>query len=656
MANESPKVVFKLNQEFLPDIQPQPTIPYFVGFFEKGPTTATLVNSEALELLFGKIDVLKYGKSSLYPHLLLKKTKGVAYVRRALHVEDTDIKKKALLGSVRIISGDKPVKSGVTGLTPEQASADSIFKNNSEMFLVTPTSQGSHSQKLAIGITASNQGLRLFELTVYRDGTQIENYLVSRDADATDSFNDSLFIEDVINGNSLNIWVKDNPKSLDAGDKPLLPGYTNYMIVTSLPVPVLTDLNTTLRESAFLGDNQIRIVSPTKLSSWAVGDTISVVNPSGQPTNLSIVSIKVDANLTKEAVITIEGTIPKALFKDSVAKKIKSFTNKPSITLNFSDPKLDVGDIYVDSQGNKYKVNDSGINNLIGGQDGTIGQESDFIEAFQGLEDINTFPEELLISDGGFSTPAVFATVSELAKTRQRCAFYGSVPYTKTTLPIKYIESAEAYAESTLVADKYSRLFSGYSKFVVGRGKYWVNDHLSNIANQYLYTLILEGVLPMANNRGAISGIIEKDIELPIEYQDRLERAQINYSRKVGAGFTNMSNTTRFPVNSYFQLSHIIHYVNAVQSIVEKVFSPYLQEVVSDGDVEDVKAAIGNLLTRNLSAMTNTYEFVSKFLSNGNGTTTWLFKLYVQPRDITTKILFDLTVTNRELSIEVTPL
>ena len=204
-----------------------------------------------------------------------------------------------------------------------------------------------------------------------------------------------------------------------------------------------------------------------------------------------------------------------------------------------------------------------------------------------------------------------------------------------------------------LTTDKYSSLFAGYSKVSYGANTFWVNDHIFTIINQYENTLIREGVLPAANNRGKITGILEKDISLDIAYQDRLEAKQINYARKVGAGYVNMSNTTRFNIDSFFQYRHIIHYVNAIHSIVETVFQPYLQTVVTDNDVDNVDTSIGNLLTRTLDKMTESYETNSKFLSNGNGTTTWKYRLYVKPRDITTKIVFDLTVTHKSLEIKV---
>ena len=516
---------------------------------------------------------------------------------------------------------------------------------------------GAYANKLAIDIADNTQEARFFNVSVFFDGTQVEGpFVCSRNKEDKDAYGNSLFVEDVINGRSTYVWAVDNPDAVSPVDNsPYRPLNTDYMILKPDPVAQYEVMRCTLAEKVLSGDSVIKILGETSLDviEWSVGNTLSILKTDGSYASYRIYSVSIDELIPSLANITIVGTVQENHLSGAVVNRLTGFVQGANILISGNDTTVDIGSPFTFGT-STYTVVDAGANWFKKGADGLLNQQPDFIAALDNFTNLNKFPEELLLSDGGLASIVTFSGMSQIAKTRERCHFYGSVPKLSPTLTQgQYVEQAGVYADSTLSTDKYSSIFAGYSKVSYGANSFWVNDHLFTIINQYMNTLTGEGVLPAANNRGSIYGIIDKDIILDIPFQDRLESKQINYSRKVGSGHRNMSNTTRYPVDSFFQSRHIIHYVNAVHSIVEDVFQPYLQTVVTESDVDNVDTSIGNLLTRNLEKMTESYETVSTFLPNGNGTTTWRYKLYVKPRDITTKILFDLTVTHKTLEIKV---
>ena len=77
MPKESPKILFSVSQDYVPQAVPEATVPFFVIFNGKGPVEEILVDLEGFEVLFGKPDVFNYGISALYPYLFLQRTGGV---------------------------------------------------------------------------------------------------------------------------------------------------------------------------------------------------------------------------------------------------------------------------------------------------------------------------------------------------------------------------------------------------------------------------------------------------------------------------------------------------------------------------------------------------------------------------------------------------
>lgn len=852
MANESPKVLFSVSQDFVPQTTPEATIPFFVIFSGKGPLTEQLVDLEGFEVLYGKPDTLKYGVSALYAYLTLQRTGGVAYVRRAIHSTDTFATNVAKYSgaTVRWIldgTSDRVIEPLTSGLsvaelaafnfpssaddrqiylastshlveavtssttfkvttvdellsdavelsflvdgtlpndtTPLHTVTDSVFvaqtdnyikttapvvslttgmlvrrvevvgadkvlreiispstlaptellKNSNgvvdlliddndaitdgmeiaivldsvtlgipyvgstyivhskynvdashtlftvtpavtatathdiyvrvntsikekDAFLVTSLSPGEHND-LSISIDSHPQSDDLFYLTVMKAGFIMEGpYTCSRRKDMVDAYGKSQYISDVINGYSRLVWITDNPDAVNpATNIPYPPLTTNYMVLTPDQVPNYVEMDTTARESVLSGDSVISVVALTSgdLLGFSIGQQIALTNLLGTVSLYTISAISINVGVPTQAEITISGTFTSSYPVGTNVRTLNGYITGPNLKITGNDTSVTIGDAYTYNNSG-YTVYDAGSNWIDGGQDGLIGNYVDFLAGFENVTNIVRFPEELLIHDGGQVQKEVFVGLHTLAETRKRCHVYGSIPDVARNLTQgEYVSAKVAYADSTLTTGQYSSIFAGWSQIAYGAGREWVSDSIFEVINQYQNTLIQEGVLPAANNRGKITGILEKDISLDSEFLDQLEKKQINYAQKVGAGYTNMSNTTRFNIDSYFQYRHICHYINAVHSIVESVFQPYLQEVVTANDVDNVDTAIGNLLTRQLSKMTESYETHSTFLSNGNGTTTWKYKLLVQPRDVTTKILFDMTVTNKSLEVKV---
>ena len=516
---------------------------------------------------------------------------------------------------------------------------------------------GKHGNGVAVDISDNTQNSEYFNVTVFNNGTEVEGpFVCSRNKDAVDAFNQSLFVEDVINGKSTYIWAVDNPDAVDPIEgKPYRPLNTDYMILKPEAVANYENMRCKLAEKVMSGDSVIKVKGTTQADvvAWSVGNTLSILNVDNSYSSYKINTISIDPLNPTTASITIVGTAKENHAYDDAVYRLTGYTQGANIVISGNDTTVDIGSSFTYGPTN-YTVVDAGANWFKKGADGLLYQEQDVLSALENFGNVDKFPEELLLSDVGLATKTSFSNLAQIALSRKRCHFYGSIPKLSPTMTQgQYVDACVAHADGTLTTDKYSSIFAGYSKVSYGANSFWINDHFFNIVNQYENTIIKEGVLPAANNRGKITGIIEKDIVLDLLFQDRLERKQINYARKVGSGYTNMSNTTRFNIDSFFQFRHIVHYINAVHSIVNDVFQPYLQEVVTQADVDNVDTSIGNLLTRQLDKMTESYETVSKFLPNGNGTSTWNYKLFVQPRDITTKILFDLTVTNKTLEIKV---
>jgi hypothetical protein len=852
MAKKSPVIEFTKTQDFLPSVSPEPTVPFFVIISGKGPVDEQLVDLAGFESLFGKPNILKYGITSLYPYLFLSNTGGVAYVRRALHVEDLQVSNLSTYSGVLsrwFVTGDTdpvmlPLSSGVkigatesfsfpmssdtraifdasasilseavtssttfkvtnadtlldnasyvavlnagvvptgsttlskvlsTVYTPGLAdhialstplttaattdlvvrevytelgvdklrailspttglavkvvvesaigSADVIVDDNDNLladmrvafvlpgaalavsytgeiytinskfvvdisytlvtvdvavtgtltsvvhvkvnsslmqkdaFLALALTPGIHGNNLAIKIESKTNDL--FALSVAENGVIVEGpYTCSRYKDSVNSFDKSQYIEDVINGTSRYIWIVDNDDAVDVlTGLPTKPLATNKMYLSPDPVANYLEMSTLSQEQIYSGDSVLSVKGTLSadITAWSVADELVLTLPTGLTAIYTIQSIAIDTLDTTKAKFTIVGIFNENHLSGISVRKLNGFTTAADLSISGNDITVDIGDTFT-YLGLSNTVLDAGSNWFKSGQDGLI-NSADFIAGYENIVNLNKFPQELLISDSGYIDKSVYSAISSLATARARCQFYGGTPMLPlTTLQSEFTNQNIAYAQSTLTDTEFSSIFAGNSKVPYGATTPWVNDSIFTIINQYNNTLVQEGVLPAANLLGILDGIIAKDMELREEYESLLESNQINYARKVASGYRNMSDTTRFSTDSFFQYRHITHYVNAVHSVVESVFQPYLQTVVTEADVDNVKTALQNLVTRNLAKMTKSLEMSSSFLSNGNGTNTWKFKLTVQPLDITTKIVFNLTITNKNLTIVV---
>lgn len=116
--------------------------------------------------------------------------------------------------------------------------------------LITSANQGSWSSNISVTITDSTDYSDASNILVFKDGEQVEKFIVSR-KHQKDGYGKQMYIEDVINGNSFFIQVKDNLSvdesegmkvsnylsnslSLSSGDNGDAPTVSNYMKAVDL--------------------------------------------------------------------------------------------------------------------------------------------------------------------------------------------------------------------------------------------------------------------------------------------------------------------------------------------------------------------------------------------------------------------------------------
>ena len=79
--------------------------------------------------------------------------------------------------------------------------------------------------------------------------------------EAVDEYNNSQFVEDVINGTSRRIWIVDNPDAISPLDGvPYKPLYTDSMTLRPAPVANYLGMKNTVSEKVFSGDSVVKLL------------------------------------------------------------------------------------------------------------------------------------------------------------------------------------------------------------------------------------------------------------------------------------------------------------------------------------------------------------------------------------------------------------
>jgi hypothetical protein len=116
---------------------------------------------------------------------------------------------------------------------------NSSIKEKDAMLLIALT-PGKYGNTVSVSIQDYVHPTRddLFTITVIENGSTAEGpYICSRLPEAVDEYNNSQFVEDVINGTSRRIWIVDNPDAISPLDGvPYKPLYTDSMTLRPAPV------------------------------------------------------------------------------------------------------------------------------------------------------------------------------------------------------------------------------------------------------------------------------------------------------------------------------------------------------------------------------------------------------------------------------------
>lgn len=369
------------------------------------------------------------------------------------------------IGSVDVVFNKKsPYKEPTNELILDRPAnvsiADTIYKveqsefEERDAFMVAMVNQGAWGGEYSIGIRYSKNYSDTFYLDVYdNQGVRVESHEVSR-VRKLDGFNQTLYIEDKINGNSPYIRVKDNPNAVDGNGNPTMPLETDYSYWRQQPEDVFVKQTGKLVENLLEGHTEIKVSDVTGLS---MGDRIILATDSKKVSaEYKIVSINATANTFNInrpmlEVVNLSYTKPDSSVENTYVHKFDANHNDVANSIvsgiqyfkvkKLEKPMLNTkrGQHYVIS-GDSGHILDAGISEMTGGSNGSPVTVGDLITAVSRFSNRNSAALDA-IGDAGHTNPAFAQALYQAVRSQKECHGYISLPF--------WVEAATDYKAAT---------------------------------------------------------------------------------------------------------------------------------------------------------------------------------------------------------------
>ena len=355
-------------------------------------------------------------------------------------------------------------------------------------FLVAGINEGVWNNDLEIGIEKSKDYDNCFILVVYNDGIEIERHEVTRDRNFVDGFGNKLFIETVINSQSGNIRVKDNPFAVDYNKQPISPKPTDSSIwkrnSEEIFRPAKDGDGNELETQELLLEGDVEVFMKTT-DGLDIGDKIKFIPQYDK--NDVCYGTDYTENYTIENIdrnnnrVFLDRTIQRMYSYNDVTKtgwrifKFQKFETTveqhivdgiqffPYTTIGYPLSGDHINSII--KLGDHYgKVLDAGVNFMTGGDNGSNVSLADMIFALRTLKNNSDTPVQLLL-DGGFAIPAYAQEMLRVANAQgeNNTHCYWSMDPSAEESFYAY-EAVTAYADKLMIDTHLGSLFTGWVK------------------------------------------------------------------------------------------------------------------------------------------------------------------------------------------------
>jgi len=349
-----------------------------------------------------------------------------------------------------------------------------------DAFLVASANQGKWGNKISIGIAPAKDDIELgaFLVLVYYDGVQVETWKVSR-KQVINGNGDQLYLEDVINGKSKYILVKNNVADVSYIDgEPELPLFTNYSLWLQNPTDLFQKQSITLEENLLQGHTEVKLNS---VAGLAVGNRIKFEIDINDKLSSEYKILSIDSNnntiildrpiveveINKEIIDENGSTYTASLYKfdDTVTDLANGIKNGvqyyPLTKLDKVYYNYPMG-VSFSISGIDGKLVDAGANLMKGGDDGSPVTVSDMVNAIKLLSNREETPVTLLL-DGGYTVPAYAQALYEVAKNHDLTHVYLSSDI-NAELSANYKNEIVDYKASLNLNTEKASVFTGWLK------------------------------------------------------------------------------------------------------------------------------------------------------------------------------------------------
>lgn len=424
-----------------------------------------------------------------------------------------------------------------------------------DAFLVVAKYPGDLGDRIKVGIRASaDYPGEAFWVDVYFEGVLQESFHVAR-KQFLDGFGKQMYIENVINGTSNYIEVKDN--LLAPPDK--IPLVTDYGVWRRNPTDIFNPTGVTLIEDVLKGDT---VISVTDVTSLSVNARIKfgangayeykILSKSGVDNTITLDRPVIETKINAATVIhKFDPNIEDADNGIFAGVQHYKFTKISPVT----DYKI--GETYLIGV-NDGKILDAGFNNCAGGHDGSAVTLFDVIAAFNKMQNKEKYKISVFC-DNGFAYPEVAIAINTICKNNGLAHGFLSTSLNEER-KADYVTAIKDYRNSTNLNTEFCSMFTGWVQVtdVHNQTRVWVAPSVFGVNAQSFVTRNYNIFSPAAGwVRGRLDGL-KVSRQFTDGERDALVDANLNPIRyREGYGLAIWGNETLYVKPSPLQLRSV---------------------------------------------------------------------------------------------------
>ena len=319
-------------------------------------------------------------------------------------------------------------------------------------FLVYADNQGTWGNQISIEITPSKYD-HAFYLEVFKKGASTgEKFLVSRRF-MKDGFNNQLYIESVINGNSNYIRVKNNVANIDDEELATMVLFNDKSLWRKDNEDVFQSLDSgsvVTEEDVIINDVEIMVSDNLVFS---LGDRIKFA---GFDPEYKVKETRVDV-AGNQVIMLDRKILSDKIPNGTEIHRFHHIKYYPITILTKAFPGYNIPFASFTLAGEAGKLLDGGVNNFQGGHNGSSVTVGDLMTTADILAK-DTYAYQLLL-DGGFAQVAYQQKLVTIAEKRLTCFAYLSCDLAAEK-SVDYLNRIIAYRNSTMLNTSFASIFS----------------------------------------------------------------------------------------------------------------------------------------------------------------------------------------------------